>query len=169
MGFIQALCISTGVIVAFIVVMWLRFEFYVRKSRSRLNLQGNTSHLDKHRHTLLAMTRSLKKKRLTVGLDAVMRESGCEPTCHLCGKKLNLGDIFGFVSRVVAGSKETAILRSAKMSSCEECIDSGGRPKRDVDAEIQARLRVADASMDRQQQSRGSHPGCFFDEDGRMF
>lgn len=98
--------------------------------------------------------------KLTRGLYDFMVSCGCEPHCHLCGAKLDVGALFGFVR---VGNATPA----QRVSACKPCFDepSASGLARAASDIMRRERRVAERKRDDEPRSRG----FIFDDSGRIY
>ena len=107
-----------------------------------------------------------------------MVKMGCDPHCHACGKKLNVGDLWSF--KVFVEGVITAdgfLVGDISGSACEECTKEDRDLPADERRRLEERLQALRAPMNekraasKKKKKKEARPrrGCFMLPDGTMF
>lgn len=110
-------------------------------------------------------------------------EGGCDPHCHACDRKIEVGDWWGFKTFIprgaVLGVTGLVLDSTIRGTCCDVCMKADRGLSDEEKASLEKRLRAAlevpkkpakpKEPDDRKEHPRNTHHGCFVLDDGTRF
>jgi len=95
---------------------------------------------------------------------------GCDPHCHACDKKINVGDRWALKIVVPMTAGSSGLVVRVRAMYCEQCTQADRDLPATERANLQGRLRTALDTQSRPVVNPVSpHRGCFVLDDGTRF